>query len=144
MKYSGILWWLFLGLVSGWLYLWVARRATAPHERRIVALALAGASFVYLVAACLFKAGATWILAEFAGTLVFGLFAAIGLRWMPGLLALGWALHPFWDISLHLLNPRDTFVPKPYPLGCISFDLAVAVYLFRKPTQIAVKAMRER
>ncbi|TKB43139.1 DUF6010 family protein [Thalassotalea mangrovi] len=44
-------------------------------------------------------------------------------------LALGWLLHPVWDIGLHLQGPGWHIVPPWYAVACVSFDILVAIYI---------------
>jgi hypothetical protein len=43
-------------------------------------------------------------------------------------LALGWALHPIWDLGLHRFGPGQ-FAPEAYPVSCLSYDLIVAAVI---------------
>jgi hypothetical protein len=94
----------------------------------IVLIVAAGAYFGFAVAAGP-NAGPKWILLEFAQAVAFGILALLGLRASPYWLALGWALHPVWDIGLHYLGPGRAFAPLPYAIACITFDLVVALYI---------------
>ena len=70
-----------------------------------------------------------WILIELAQAIVFGVLALLGLRGSPYWLAVGWALHPFWDVLLHYLGPGHAFTPWTYAIACVSFDWIVAIYI---------------
>ena len=52
----------------------------------------------------------------------------MGIIW----LSLGWLLHPVWDIAVHLFGPGHEVAPAGYAVACVSFDIAVAVYLAKK------------
>ena len=70
-----------------------------------------------------------WILIELVQAIVFGVLALLGLRGSPYWLAVGWALHPFWDVLLHYLGPGHAFTPWTYAIACVSFDWIVAIYI---------------
>src|ERR671920_70089 len=70
-----------------------------------------------------------WILIELAQAIVFGVLALLGLRGSPYWLAVGWALHPFWDVLLHYMGPGHAFTPWTYAIACVSFDWIVAIYI---------------
>lgn len=74
-------------------------------------------------------AGPIWLLIELVQSIILGTMALFGWRDSPYWLAVGWALHPFWEIGLHLIGPGQAFTPMTYPIACISFDLLVAAYI---------------
>jgi len=62
---------------------------------------------------------------ELFGVALFGALALGGALLSPWLLALGWALHAFWDLLLPWI--ADTgYVPPWYAAACLGFDLVVA------------------
>jgi hypothetical protein len=75
------------------------------------------------------------------GTLLVTAFAVTGIRRRtPSIIALGWALHPVWDVAFHTRG-LGTYTPNGYALACISFDfiLAGAIMLIaaRRPLKLA-------
>ena len=70
-----------------------------------------------------------WALVEIGQVVVIGGIGLLGLRGSPNWLALGWALHPFWDVLLHYLGPGDSFTPWTYAIACVGFDWLVAAYI---------------
>ena len=70
-----------------------------------------------------------WILVELAQAVVFGAIGLLGLRGSPYWIAVGWALHPFWDVVVHYIGPGHAFTPWTYAIACISFDWLVALYI---------------
>ena len=62
--------------------------------------------------------------------LVYGAAAWLGFRKSIALLALGWAMHPVWDVALHLQGAGAGYTPHWYPWGCTSFDLIVGGAVF--------------
>ena len=71
-----------------------------------------------------------WVLIELLQIIAFGTLGLYGWRGSPYWLALGYALHPLWDFGVHHLGTGRTFAPLPYVIACISFDWAVAAYIF--------------
>ncbi len=70
-----------------------------------------------------------WTLVEIAQVIVFGAIGLLGLRGSPYWIAVGWVLHPFWDVVLHYIGPGHAFTPWTYAIACISFDWLVALYI---------------
>ena len=70
-----------------------------------------------------------WMLVEIAQVIVFGAIGLLGLRGSPYWIAVGWVLHPFWDVVVHYIGPGHAFTPWTYAIACISFDWLVALYI---------------
>ena len=70
-----------------------------------------------------------WMLVEIAQVIVFGAIGLLGLRGSPYWIAVGWVLHPFWDVVVHYIGPGHAFTPWTYAIACVSFDWLVAVYI---------------
>ncbi len=120
--------WLLLGVfLSGALIAYA--RTRRDGGRRVFALALIVAAVIY-VGLALFGAGVYWLMIEVLGVLTFGSFVWLGFRHSVLWLAAGWALHPVWDVGLHLVGPGAAFTPEGLAIACISFDLLVAAYVF--------------
>jgi uncharacterized protein DUF6010 len=75
-------------------------------------------------------AGARSLALEVGGVVLYGAAAWVGFRKSAALLALGWAMHPVWDVALHLQYPGAAYKPDWYPWGCVGFDLIVAGAVF--------------
>jgi hypothetical protein len=112
-----------VALGSGFL-LWT--RAQPDAGRRLYGIGLAVTALIYLAFAVIGRAGARSLGLEAVGVLLYGAAAWLGFRKSAGLLALGWALHPVWDVALHLQGAGAGYTPGWYPWGCVSFDLMVA------------------
>jgi hypothetical protein len=97
--------------------------------RFVLAFFLCVAGAMYLVFATGAQAGTGWTLLELAQVLVLGAMAVLGMRRSPYWLAAGWALHPFWDIPLHLFGPGNGFAPASYAISCLTWDWVVALYI---------------
>jgi hypothetical protein len=105
-------------------------RAAGPANRlRMHAALLVVAALFYVAFAA--RAG-DWsgLAVEAAGTAVFGAVALHGLRRRSAtLLALGWALHPAWDLALHTTGTMAAYTPDGYVVACIGFDLLLAALI---------------
>jgi hypothetical protein len=67
---------------------------------------------------------------ELTGTATFGGMAFFGLRRRSaGILALGWALHPVWDVAFHTVTEGAAYTPEGYVVACIGFDLLLAALI---------------
>ena len=139
-----------MGAVLGGLYV-VAVSRWAPSATRTFAVGLVVAAVIYPLFAVFAGASGAWIGAELVGVLVFGGLALPALvtgrtrRTAAALVAVGWGLHPLWDVLLHIGAvggfpdaPGVAHVPSWYPPACATFDwvvaLAAAVVTYRRPT----------
>ena len=93
-----------------------------------VLFAAAGAylGFAFAFAETMLRGG---VLLELLQCIAFGTLGLYGWRGNAKWLALGWALHPFWDFPLHYLGPGRTYAPWTYAVFCVSFDWVVAAYI---------------
>jgi len=121
---------LILGLVLGILFIqyanWKGRNPSG-----IYALGLFVAALIYPIFA-IFTANLSWIGIELLGVLCYGLFCLLGMRYQVGWIALGWLLHPLWDIALHLYGPGNHIISLWYTVPCFSFDVLVGLYILIK------------
>jgi hypothetical protein len=123
------LFWLFLGLVVGLVFIGFTRRLGEQVERRILAFGLIAAALVYAILAAISDEPG-WIAVELAGVLVFSVFAELGLKRSILWLMVGWTAHPLWDAGLHLSGVGADVAPAFYVFMCIGFDILVAAYIF--------------
>jgi hypothetical protein len=114
-------------LAFGFL-LWT--RAQPDGGRRLYAIGLAVTALIYFVFALVGHGDTRSLALEAGGVLLYGAAAWIGFRRSVTLLALGWALHPVWDVALHLAGPGAAYTPDWYPWGCVSFDMIVGGAVF--------------
>ena len=91
-----------------------------------VLFAAAGAYFGFAVAAPISR---IWLLIELLQAIAFGTLGLYGWRGPAKWLALGWALHPLWDLPLHYYGPGRSFAPWTYAVACLSYDWVVAAYI---------------
>ncbi len=129
---------LLLGLLAAWLYIRIATKKS-EHSNRWFAIGLVVAALVYLNLAVVTQAPTAAVLAESGGVILFG-----GLVWMASgrntvLLAIGWFLHPIWDVALHVFGSGGDYAPEWYVWACISFDILVGLHLIRKASYPAAQ-----
>ena len=114
-------------LAFGFL-LWT--RAQPDAGRRLYAIGLAVTALIYVVFPVIGGGNGRAVALEAGGMLLYGAAAWIGFRKSIALLALGWAMHPVWDVALHLQGAGAGYTPDWYPWGCTSFDLIVGGAVF--------------
>ena len=99
--------------------------------RTLLATVLFAAAGAYLGFAFAFEGTLLrgWVFVELLHCIAFGALGLCGWRGNAKWLALGWALHPFWDFPLHYLGPGRSIAPWTYAVLCVSFDWVVAAYI---------------
>ena len=120
--------WLLLGLVLGSALIFIARGLGSQHEKRLLANALLIAAILY-VGFALVWGDFAWFLIELGGVPAYGLFYWLAYRYSTYWLAVGWSVHPAWDVFLHLTGPGHDIAPEWYATACISFDFLLAAYI---------------
>ena len=113
------------GAVYGATFAFIAI-AAPRYTRQLLAAVLVVAALCYVAFAIAAHAGAPWIVAELAGVGIYGYAAMRGLRGSAWWLVAGYALHPIWDVALHLAGPGSSFSPEWYATSCLTYDLFVA------------------
>ena len=98
--------------------------------RTLLATVLFAAAGAYVGFA--FESGESrmWLLIEVLQCIAFGTLGLMGWRGPAKWLALGWLLHPVWDVGMHYIGPGRGIGPWTYAIACISFDWVVAAYIF--------------
>lgn len=125
--------WLFqAGGVALAVLLLVCIRTFSRSVPRALAIVLFVASVMYVAFALAAGASAGQLLVEVAGLVAYGALAWLGLTRSTWWLVAGWALHPAWDVGLHLLGPAKGIAPAWYAHACLTFDLVVAGYLVQQ------------
>ncbi|WP_415883904.1 DUF6010 family protein [Neptuniibacter sp. QD34_54] len=132
MEHFDTILWLLFGLAGGGLLIKFAKGRAEQEQINIFGVALVIAALIYIGFAVLYGASTTWLFIETVGVLIYGSSYLLAKHFGLHFLALGWLLHPVWDVGLHLVGAGGHFAPEWYAVMCISFDLVVAVYLFRK------------
>lgn len=112
--------WLLLGLLGAAVYVRIGR--TKPLAWWALGLAVAAGLYVVFALA---RGDGVDALIEAGGVMLYGAVAWLGVRrGSEGLVAVGWALHPAWDLGVHLGTGVEA--PAWYIWLCLSFDLVVA------------------
>jgi hypothetical protein len=114
------------GLVLVAVALLLSGRTRDVIGRALLAAILIGAAAMYVVFAAVAGESAGWLVVEALGVAVFGAMALLSVRGSSWWLVAGWALHPIWDVVLHVAGPGREFAPDWYAVTCLGFDLIVA------------------
>lgn len=139
MNLLEILFWLLAGVLLVLPLLVFVRRRRLTGCVRVLGIGLVIASTIY-VGFALFQAAPGWMGIEVTGVALYGACYVLATRYSALWLAAGWALHPLWDICLHLLGPGHDIAPAWYTLVCFSFDLIVAAYILYRVRKGRVEA----
>lgn len=100
--------------------------AIPSATRHILATVLAVAALAYVPFAIAAEGGVAWVAVELAGATIFSYAAMRGLRGSAWWLVAGFALHPVWDVALHVAGAGRSVAPEWYTTSCLTYDLAVA------------------
>ncbi len=120
---------LTIGFILSILTILMTRRFRPAKEYRFYAVALAGAAMIYVVFAMRAEVEqARWLGIEGLGLLAFGFIAYLGATRSAWFLVGGWIAHVAWDVAIHGYGTTP-FVPAPYPMWCLVYDLVVALYI---------------
>ncbi|HEB29053.1 MAG TPA: hypothetical protein ENI05_15105 [Porticoccus sp.] len=123
--------WFCLGVVLAMPLLILAERVKLNLMTHLMGASLVFAAIIYLGFALVW--GDTyWLLIEFSGVVAYGIFYLLAVRFSAIWLSVGWLLHPIWDVVLHLNGPGSHVAPEWYAVACLSFDIAVAAYIFKR------------
>ena len=117
------------GAVLSLIAFLLSKFASDVAGRTLLATVLFAAAGAYLGFAFEQSLLRPWVLVELLQCVAFGTLGLYGWRGNAKWLALGWALHPFWDFPLHYLGPGRSFAPWTYAVACITFDWVVAAYI---------------
>ena len=117
------------GAVLALIAFLLSKFASDVAGRTLLATVLFAAAGAYLGFAFEQSLLRPWVLIELLQCIAFGTLGLYGWRGNAKWLALGWALHPFWDFLLHYLGPGRSVAPWTYAVACITFDWVVAAYI---------------
>lgn len=123
--------WLLLGLLAVWPLLLFSHRLNRQSQVKLLGRSLVVAATIYVLFALVWG-DKVWLWIELMGVLVYLLFYVLAQKYGLIWLALGWLVHPVWDIVLHLYGPGQAVVPPWYAWACVSFDWAVVVYIVKQ------------
>jgi len=131
---------IFLGLQCALLIIFISFNWHPRKQLKLWSNSLIIAAIIYIGFVC-FHTAWPLLTQELIGAVAYTFLAILGYRYSPYFLAIGWALHVFWDILLH--NP-SAIAPQWYPGACLGFDIAIAVYILfliaKKNSQLRIKA----
>jgi hypothetical protein len=133
------------GVVLSLIAFLLSKFASDVAGRTLLATVLFAAAGAYLGFAFEQSLLRPWVLVELLQCVAFGTLGLYGWRGNAKWLALGWALHPFWDFPLHYLGPGRSFAPWTYAVACITFDWVVAAYIliyYRGSSRLAQSPVR--
>lgn len=132
--------WIALGALLCWPLIRVCEHLATPWAHKLLALSLIVAALIY-VGFGLYSGDRAWVLIEGLGVLAYAATLMLPPRTSLLWVGIGWWLHPFWDVGLHLLGPGGHIVPTWYAIVCLSFDLVLGSYIvhrhFRESAEIA-------
>ncbi len=117
-----------LGIFAAIFFLVFARQS--KHEKRVLADSLIVAALIYVVFA-LWQADFNWVGIEVGGVFLYGIFYWLGRTKAFFWIGVGWLLHPFWDVVLHLWGAGAEIAPTWYAIACLTFDFVVGGYILR-------------
>ena len=116
----------FLSLIAFLL----SRFVSDVAGRTVLATVLFAAAGAYFGFAFDPKVPPVWLLIELLQVVAYGALGLYGWRGSPNWLALGYLLHPLWDLGVHYFGPGSSFAPSTYAVFCLTFDWVVAAYIF--------------
>lgn len=128
--------WLIVGAVLGAVLVMYARTRWRKDEARMLSIALVVVAAIY-VGFAVARGDGVWMVIEIAGVPAYGIFIWLAFRHSFYWLALGWGLHPAWDVLLHLWGPGQAIAPQWYATACVAFDLLVAGYIAARAPALA-------
>lgn len=118
---------LAIGIILAGLTILVIQALPSKIDNLFYAVALIIAALIYVGFSSLSQ-NTTWIFTEILGVIIFSIIAFVGIKFSPWFLAMGWLIHPAWDLLLDNHN-LTAFVPQWYPTVCIGYDIAIALYI---------------
>lgn len=122
-----ILTWLFIGVIAGAAFVYLAGFFGRPQSNYRNGLVVAALIYVGFALA---HGDLMWVGVEIVGVFIFGFFAWKSRNKAYEWFAAGWALHPLWDVGLHSWGKGREVAPDWYVIACISFDIVAAILMF--------------
>jgi hypothetical protein len=119
---------LVVGILGSAALVLFARRGVPGREMLAYGLGLGVTAVMYVIFSLAMGAPQDHLAHELVGTVLFGGAAVLGTWRWPVLLALGWVLHPVWDLAFHFAG-GPAYSPAWYALFCVGFDLPVGGYV---------------
>lgn len=123
--------WACLGVIATTPLLFYAEKLKPKMMTHLMGLSLIFAALIY-VGFAIAWGNTNWLLIEFLGVAGCCIFYLLALRFSVIWLSVGWLAHPIWDVVLHLNGPGSHIAPEWYAVACLSFDIVIAAYIFRR------------
>ncbi|HWR13710.1 MAG TPA: DUF6010 family protein [Terriglobales bacterium] len=133
-----------LGVLAAIGSITLTRRFSPKAERIFYGLLLWMIAALYLAFAAYFGADTAWR-AETIAVLVFVVLGLVGLR-LPYALVAGYVFHGIWDL-IHELHAHGVYaageagqltaIPLAYGVFCVTFDLFIAGYIYKRRSPLA-------
>ena len=118
---------LAIGIILAGLTILLIQAFPSRIHNQIYAAALIIAASIYVGFSSL-RQNITWIFTEIMGVIIFSIIAFMGVKFSRWFLAMGWLIHPAWDLLIDNHN-LTAFVPQWYAKVCIGYDIAIALYI---------------
>ena len=116
-----------IGIIFAGFTLLVIQAFPTRIHNNFYAIALIIAASIYVAFSSLSQ-NTIWIFTEVIGVIIFSIVGFLGVKFSPWFLAMGWLIHPAWDLLIDNHN-LTVFVPQWYPRVCIGYDIAIALYI---------------
>ncbi len=107
------------------------------HEKIFYSLTLIPIAFIY-VGFAYYYGDLSAVHAEIIGVIIFLVFALLGQFMATSILIYGYILHALWDFFHEIfvmgIDARVpwTQVPSGYAAFCVTYDLIIAVYIYKR------------
>lgn len=121
---------LAIGIILAELTILIIQALSPAIHQKFYAIALITAALIYVGFSSLSK-NTAWIFTELLGVIIFSIIAFAGIKFSSWFLAMGWLIHPAWDLLIDNHN-LTKFVPQWYPIVCIGYDILMASYIAYK------------
>lgn len=118
---------LAIGIILAELTILIVQTFPIKIHGKLYAAALIIAASIYVGFSSLSQNN-TWIFTEIIGVIIFSVIAFVGIKFSAWFLAMGWLIHPVWDLLINN-HKLATFVPYWYPIVCIGYDFVIALYI---------------
>lgn len=118
---------LIIGIVLAGVSILLIQVFPSGIHQKIYGIALVIAASIYVIFSFLSN-NINWVFIELSGVILFGVIALLGVKFSPWFLAIGWFVHPVWDLLIDN-HTSSIFVPYWYPTICIGYDLTIALYI---------------
>ncbi|WP_101759023.1 DUF6010 family protein [Oceanicoccus sp. KOV_DT_Chl] len=120
---------LLLGVIAATPLLVLSSRLNYKSMQDLLGLCLVIAAVIYLIFSLIWG-NVSWFFIELSGVAIYATFYWLANKHSVIWLAVGWLLHPLWDVGLHLFGAGGAIAPAAYVVACMAFDIIIAWYIF--------------